>query len=92
VLDVHGRFAQCCNMGMVDLDPLDDADWQIVREMVTRHVEFTRSPYAATILDTLSEQTFVKVMPRDYKRVLLAEARARAENREPEFAELVGAV
>ena len=35
--------------------------------------------------------TFVKVMPRDYKRVLLAEARARVENREPAFAELAGA-
>jgi hypothetical protein len=29
-------------------------------------------------------------MPKDYKRVMLAEAKARAENREPEFAELVG--
>jgi glutamate synthase domain-containing protein 3 len=35
---------------------------------------------------------FVKVIPRDYKRVLQAEARARAESREPAFAELVGAV
>jgi hypothetical protein len=31
-------------------------------------------------------------MPRDYKRVLLAEARARAEQREPAFEELVGVV
>jgi hypothetical protein len=29
-------------------------------------------------------------MPRDYKRVLMAEARARAEDREPAFEELVG--
>jgi hypothetical protein len=33
---------------------------------------------------------FVKIMPRDYKRVLMAEARARAEGRQPTFAELVG--
>ena len=33
---------------------------------------------------------FVTIMPRDYKRVLLAEARAQAEGREPTFAELVG--
>jgi hypothetical protein len=32
----------------------------------------------------------VKIMPRDYKRVLMAEARARAEGRPPTFAELVG--
>ena len=30
-------------------------------------------------------------MPCDYKRVLDAEAKARAESREPEFAELIGA-
>jgi hypothetical protein len=33
----------------------------------------------------------VKVMPRDYKRVLLAEAAARQTGRVPEFSELVGA-
>src|SRR5207244_4050588 len=32
----------------------------------------------------------VRVMPKDYQRVLLAEARAKAEGREPTFAELVG--
>ena len=39
-----------------------------------------------------TSQPFVKVMPRDYKRVLKAEAKARAEHREPDFAELVGTV
>ena len=51
VLDLHGRFAQCCNLGMVDLEPLEDGDWRIVREMITRHVAFTKSTYAAKILD-----------------------------------------
>ena len=92
VLDLHGNFARCCNMGMVDLDPLADEDWQIVRDMIARHVAFTESAYAAMILDTLAQQPFVKVMPRDYKRVLSAEAKARSESREPEFSELVGAV
>ena len=70
---------------MVDLEPLDDEDWQIVREMIATHIMFTSSAYAKTILATLADQPFVKVMPRDYKRVLQAEAKARAENREPEF-------
>ena len=39
-----------------------------------------------------AKERFVKVIPRDYKRVLLAEAKARAESREPGFNELVGAV
>jgi glutamate synthase (ferredoxin) len=92
VLDLHGRFAQCCNPGMVDLDPLTDDDWDIVREMIGKHIAFTASTYATKILDALSDQPFVKVMPRDYKRVMLAEAKARSESREPEFSELVGAV
>ena len=32
----------------------------------------------------------VKVIPKDYKRILVAQARARSEKREPAFAELVG--
>jgi glutamate synthase domain-containing protein 3 len=92
VLDLYGRFVQCCNTGMVDLEPLADADWQTVREMIERHIQFTNSSYAARILSELESRPFVKVMPRDFKRVLRAEAKARAESREPEFSELVGAL
>jgi glutamate synthase (ferredoxin) len=92
VLDAHGRFSQCCNTGMVDLDPLADDDWQTVREMIERHIQYTNSSYAARILSGLESRPFVKVMPRDFKRVLRAEAKARAESREPEFSELVGAI
>jgi glutamate synthase (NADPH/NADH) large chain len=91
VLDMKGNFAQCLNPGMVDLDLLDDEDWRIVRQMIAKHIMFTNSAYAKGIQATLADQPFVKVMPKDYKRVRLAEAKARAENREPEFAELVGA-
>ena len=76
---------------MVDLEPLAAEDWQTVREMIERHIEYTKSSYAARILAELESRPFVKVMPRDFKRVLQAEAKARAEHREPEFAELVGA-
>ena len=72
------------------LDPLTDADWQIVRDMVKTHIAFTKSAYAAKILDTLTAQPFVKVMPRDYKRVLLAQAKAAAVGRAASFQELVG--
>ena len=34
--------------------------------------------------------SFVKVMPRDYKRVLQAQARAAAVGRDASFIELVG--
>jgi glutamate synthase (ferredoxin) len=93
VLDVDGDFKRRCNLGMVDLERLDDAsDIELVRDLIARHVRYTGSAYAAGILDGWidAQPRFVKVMPRDYKRVLAAEARARAEGREPTFAELVG--
>jgi glutamate synthase (ferredoxin) len=94
VLDADGTFRERCNPGMVDVEPLvEDDDLRTVRDLATRHVALTGSTYAATLLEnwaTVAPQ-FVKVMPRDYRRVLQAEAKARAESREPEFAELVGA-
>jgi glutamate synthase (NADPH/NADH) large chain len=55
-------------------------------------VEFTSSELAASLLGDwrTASARFLKVMPRDYKRVLAAEARAAAEGRRPAFAELVG--
>jgi glutamate synthase (ferredoxin) len=90
VLDDDRRFAGRCNTGMVDLDPVTDEDLQDIREMIERHVDYTGSTYAADILSSLADHRFVKVMPRDFKRVRAAEAKARAESREPDFAELVG--
>jgi glutamate synthase domain-containing protein 3 len=93
VRDVSGDFARRCNRGMVDLEPLTQADdIQLVRDMIRRHIEATGSTYAREILDDWigAQGAFVKVMPRDYQRVLLAERRAKSEGREPTFAELVG--
>jgi glutamate synthase (ferredoxin) len=94
VLDVAGQFRSRCNRAMVDLEDLDSngEDEALVRDLMERHVRHTGSAYAKRLLDTWHEtrERFVKVMPREYKRVLLAEARARAEHREPAFEELVG--
>jgi glutamate synthase (ferredoxin) len=94
VLDVTGQFDTRCNRAFVDLEDLDEEDVTFVRDLMARHVRFTGSTYAAGLLEdwTNTLARFVKVMPRDYKRVLLAEARARAEQREPAFEELVGVV
>ena len=94
VLDLDGDFKQRCNLDMVDLEPFDKPeDINLVRDLIQRHIAHTASTYAAKILDGWIDMQprFVKIMPRDYKRVLQAEARARAEGREPTFAELVGA-
>ena len=92
VLDVKGDFESRCNPGMVDLEALTDEDAAFVRQLVGRHVKLTGSTPGRQVLDDWAafRPRFVKVMPRDYKRVLAAEARARAESREPAFAELIG--
>jgi glutamate synthase (ferredoxin) len=94
VLDRAGDFRHRCNLGMVDVEPLAQAeDIEQVRGLISRHVEVTRSTYAARILDDwiALQPRFVKIMPKDFRRVLAAEARARAEGRAPTFTELVGA-
>jgi glutamate synthase (NADPH) large chain len=94
VLDVHGNFKTRCNQDMIEFERLDDADdIATVLTMLRNHVRFTRSTRAADILSNFEgvRPQFVKIIPRDYKRVRQAEARARAESREPAFNELVGA-
>ena len=93
VFDLDGDFRRRCNLGMVDIERLDQPDEiGFVRDLIRRHIELTGSTYAAGILRDWAgvQPRFVKIMPRDYKRVLMAEARARAEGRQPTFAELVG--
>jgi glutamate synthase (ferredoxin) len=94
VLDMTGTFSICCNREMVDLEPLDPLeDAELIRDLVRRHVAYTGSDHAARILEAWHTMStlFVKVMPRDYKRVLAAQAVAAAEGRSVDFSELVGA-
>jgi glutamate synthase domain-containing protein 2/glutamate synthase domain-containing protein 1/glutamate synthase domain-containing protein 3 len=74
VLDEQGAFAECCNMGMVGFDELEEADAIELRVLIEEHGRRTGSPVAARVLadwDGLLERgAFVKVMPHDYKRVL----------------------
>ena len=94
VHDADGAFSRRCNQDMVELEPLVEAeDIEIVRTLLRRHVRYTNSGRAVKLLADWIEESgrFVKIIPRDYKRVLVAEATARRENRVPAFAELVGA-
>tara|TARA_B100001123_G_scaffold444565_1_gene593763 strand:- start:3144 stop:7715 length:4572 start_codon:yes stop_codon:yes gene_type:complete len=92
VFNLLGDFKARCNLEMVDLENLTDDDVTLVQRLITQHVEFTGSVRGGDILEhwQTNVDTFVKVMPRDYKRVLAAEAKAHAESREPEFKELIG--
>jgi glutamate synthase domain-containing protein 2/glutamate synthase domain-containing protein 1/glutamate synthase domain-containing protein 3 len=82
VLDVKGTFDQRCNLEMVDLEPLVEVeDIEFVQVALMKHVTITGSRYASRLLDDWStlRRRVVKVMPREYKRALAAEARRRAE-------------
>ena len=94
VLDLDGSFARNCNVQMVDLDRFEEDDERaIVHELISRHVMLTGSTIGSRVLEEwpAMQRRIVAVMPRDFKRVRAAEARARGESREPAFAELVGA-
>ena len=94
VLDAPGTFAKRCNRQMVDLEPLEQTDdIELVRSLVMKHVQYTSSELGTRVLANWDDSVkrFVKVMPRDFKRVLDAERRAAAAGREASFMELVGA-
>jgi glutamate synthase (NADPH) large chain len=61
-----------CNRTGVDLEEVPNEDVETLRFWIARHAEETRSPLANRILESWSESLghFVKVFPRDYKRVL----------------------
>jgi glutamate synthase (ferredoxin) len=93
VLDVAGDFRQRCNHELVELEPLENPeDIALVRSLIERHVEYTGSNHGARILSRLSRSAamFVKIMPRDFKRVLEADARAAAARRTLECVEATG--
>jgi len=80
ILDETADFATRCNLEMVDLEGLTDNDFATVLAMIEEHSRLTGSASAAGILKNWQENRtkFVKVMPRDYKRVLKALKRAEA--------------
>jgi len=72
VWNPEGSFPGLVNREMVDLDPLDDLDTSWLVTAIFRHQSETGSEVAGRILSDwqYSVHQFVKVMPRDYKRVL----------------------
>ncbi len=79
VLDASGDFKRRCNLEMIELESLTSDDAGEVKEMLKRHVRYTSSVVAQTLLDRwkASQSKFIKVIPKDYKRVLAAITKAR---------------
>jgi glutamate synthase (NADPH/NADH) large chain len=79
VLDTDGSFALNCNIDMVDLERLDQPEEiAVVHDLITRHTVLTGSAIGRRVLDqwAIASRQFVTVMPRDFKRVRAAEAKA----------------
>ncbi|MDR1136155.1 MAG: glutamate synthase large subunit [Clostridiales Family XIII bacterium] len=81
VWDVDKAFKEKCNMSMVSLSAVDKQDLIKLKEMLEKHLAYTGSGRARTILENFAQEakSFVKVIPNDYKKVLDALDDARAQ-------------
>ena len=89
VLDQSQLFDTRCNLEMVDIEMVTESeDIADLKALIERHVEYTDSSHAQSILDSWDEMLpyFVKVMPLDY-RLALEKIKAN-ESRETETVEV----
>ncbi|KAA8533609.1 hypothetical protein F0562_030957 [Nyssa sinensis] len=102
VLDVDNKFQSRCNPELVDLDKVEEEDdIMTLRMMIQQHQRHTNSQLAREVLAEFENllPKFIKVFPRDYKRVLAsmkaeetaknAAEKAVKEDEEQEEAELI---
>ena len=69
------------NPEMVDVLPLDKEDTQWLHETLQEHIAMTDSPRAKQMVAQwdVNSSKFVKVLPRDYARVMAVLAKASAD-------------
>ncbi|WP_418824370.1 glutamate synthase large subunit [Paratractidigestivibacter faecalis] len=72
VYDAFGTLAQKCNLDMVDLRQPTEAELDLIHELIEEHALRTQSPRGIKMLYRFKAvaKDFVKVIPRDYERVL----------------------
>ena len=72
VYDVQHNLDTMCNKAMIDLDKLEEHDEKLLHEMISKHYKYTNSTVANFLLNDFENQlkNFVKVFPKDYKKVL----------------------
>ncbi len=73
VWDREKKFSKLCNPGMVDLVSIDDpVDIQELKTLIEKHANYTASTVAQDVLKRWASvlAQFVKVYPKDYRRVL----------------------
>ncbi len=77
VYDVNNEFASNCNQEMVYLETPTEADKQVLFKKISEQAHYTNSNVARFILSDFDNQlkNFVKVFPKDYKKVLEQKAK-----------------
>jgi len=80
VYDPADALGENLNAEMVDMDEMVDEDVDWLRDIIVAHVDATDSAVGQWVLANWENElkNFVKVMPRDFKRVLQAIADAKA--------------
>jgi glutamate synthase (NADPH/NADH) large chain len=93
VLDAEGCFDRLLNKEKVDREDLDEDDRVWLADVIARHRRETDSPVAGRILASLDDHLarFVKVMPKDYKRVMEARRSAEASGEDVDKAVMASA-
>lgn len=82
IYDPDGKFPARCNMGLVGLETIDTPEESdAVRGYIEEHVAMTGSSLGQDMLNNWDSRVgkFVKVMPHDYKRVLMEREAQAAE-------------
>ncbi|HEY0946094.1 MAG TPA: glutamate synthase large subunit [Opitutaceae bacterium] len=82
VLDPRGDFATRVNPQMVGVEKLEEPkEIAELRALIEKHFDYTQSARARQVLDAwdASVPQFVKIMPKDYKRMLACIERAQAQ-------------
>jgi glutamate synthase (ferredoxin) len=72
VWDRDGDFIPKVNTGGVAIEPMEPEDVDAVHGLLVKHLLYTTSTVAKRVLEAGPSliKTFVKVMPRDYKRMV----------------------
>ena len=93
VLNEDGKFELRCNLGMVELEQVTIPEDKVtLRNMIEAHLRYTGSQKAKDVLAKWESMLpkFVKVMPIDYKRVLLERRAAMAKQHAKREKEMAG--
>jgi len=81
IYDVNGDFKSHCNLSMVELETLNMEDKTALQRLLYNHRKYTESSIVDIILDDFTTEcaNFIKVIPVEYKRVLMAAQRTKEE-------------